>query len=100
MGDRFRITGELMESDLWSVGVTGEYSVMLKAQGGKQDLPVFVDRSLTTGWGDRTRGDGGQERGEDHQRRDDRRVVASQVCEDALAPRRDQRDVGRGGVDR
>lgn len=55
VGDRFRITGELMQSDLWFVGVTGEYSVMLKAQGGKQDLPVFVDRSLTRGWEDGTR---------------------------------------------
>jgi hypothetical protein len=55
VGDRFRITGELMEPDLWFVGRTGDYSVMLKAQGGRQDLPVFVDRSLTTGWGDGTR---------------------------------------------
>lgn len=55
VGDRFRITGELMEPDLWSVGRTGDYVVLLKAQGGKQDLPVFVDRGLTTGWGDGTR---------------------------------------------
>jgi len=54
-GDRFHITGELMGSEYWLVGATGEYSVMLKAQGGKQDLPVFVDRSLTTGWRDGTR---------------------------------------------
>lgn len=53
-GDRFRITGELMRPDLWFVGATGEYSVLLKAQGGTQDLPVFVDRSLTTGWGEGT----------------------------------------------
>ena len=55
VGDRFRITGELIESDLWFVGATGEYSVMLKAKEGRQDLPVFVDQSLTTGWDDGTR---------------------------------------------
>lgn len=45
----------MFQSGLWGVGATGEYWVLLKAEGGKQDLPVFVDRSLTTGWGDGTR---------------------------------------------
>lgn len=54
VGDRFRITGELFEDDAWGVGATGEYSVYLKAKGGADDLLVFVDRSLTTGWGNGT----------------------------------------------
>jgi len=55
VGDRFRITGELFEDDAWGVGATGEYSVYLKAKGGRDDLLVFVDRTLTTGWRNGTR---------------------------------------------
>ena len=54
-GDRFRITGELFQSDQWSTGVTGDYSVMLKAQSGKQDLPIFVDESEAEKWTDGTK---------------------------------------------
>jgi hypothetical protein len=52
VGDRFRLNGELFMSDLWMTGATGEYTVMLKAQGGAQDLSVFVDKSKTAGWRD------------------------------------------------
>jgi hypothetical protein len=52
VGDRFRLTGELFMSDLWMTGAAGEYTVMLKAQGGAQDLSVFVDKSKTVGWRD------------------------------------------------
>jgi hypothetical protein len=52
IGDRFRLTGELFMSDLWMTGAAGEYTVMLKAQGGTQDLSVFVDKSKTVGWRD------------------------------------------------
>jgi hypothetical protein len=52
VGDRFRLTGELFMSDLWMTGAAGEYTVMLKAQGGAQDLSVFVDKSKTAGWRD------------------------------------------------
>lgn len=55
VGDRFRITGELFEEDAWGEGATGEYSVYLKAKGGSDDLLVFVDRTLATGWGNGTR---------------------------------------------
>jgi colicin import membrane protein len=54
-GDVFRVTGELFQSDLWSTGATGDYSVMLKAQGGKQDLPFFVDEAEAEKWTDGTK---------------------------------------------
>ncbi|NUU32660.1 hypothetical protein [Arthrobacter sp. C9C5] len=55
VGDRFRLTGELFMSKLWMTGATGEYNVLLKAQGGDQDLSVFVDESLASGWRDGTK---------------------------------------------
>jgi hypothetical protein len=54
-GDRFRVTAELFGSDMWSTGASGDYAVMLVAQGGKQDLQVFVDESVADGWRDGTR---------------------------------------------
>ncbi|UPL15705.1 hypothetical protein [Microbacterium galbinum] len=53
-GDRFTLTGELFMSDLWMTGATGDYFVMLKAQGGAQDLTVFVDEAVASGWTDGT----------------------------------------------
>lgn len=37
-------------SEFWATGAAGEYTVLLKAQGGAQDLLVFVDESDTSGW--------------------------------------------------
>lgn len=54
-GDRFELTGELFMSELWMTGATGEFTVMLKAQGGAQDLSVFVDESDAAGWRDGTK---------------------------------------------
>lgn len=54
-GDQFRITGELFQSDLWMNGVTGDYSVMFKAQDGAQDLQVFADETEASNWSDGTR---------------------------------------------
>lgn len=54
VGDHFRLTGELFMSELWATGVSGEYSVLLKAHGGEQDLSVFVDESEAAGWRDGT----------------------------------------------
>lgn len=39
-GDQFRLSGEVFMSELWGTGATGEYTVLLKAQGGTQNLPV------------------------------------------------------------
>jgi hypothetical protein len=55
IGDQFRVTGELFMSDLWMTGAAGEFTVMLKAQGGSQDLSVFVDESEAAGWRDGTK---------------------------------------------
>lgn len=55
VGDQFQLTGELFMSKLWMTGATGEFTVMLKAQGGDQDLPVFVDESDAAGWQDGTK---------------------------------------------
>lgn len=55
VGDQFRLTGELVMSEFWMTGITGEFSVLLKAKGGAQDLPVFVDESDAAGWQDGTK---------------------------------------------
>lgn len=54
-GDQFRVTGELFMSDLWMTGASGEYTVLLKAKGGADDLMVFVDESDASGWRDGTK---------------------------------------------
>jgi hypothetical protein len=54
-GNQFRLTGELFMSDLWMTGASGEYTVLLKAKGGADDLMVFVDESDTAGWRDGTK---------------------------------------------
>lgn len=53
-GDQFTLTGELFMSELWMIGATGDYFVMLKAQGGAQDLQVFVDEAEAASWADGT----------------------------------------------
>lgn len=55
VGDRFRFTGELVMSEHWMTGATGEFSVLLKAHGGAQDLMVFADESDAAGWQDGTK---------------------------------------------
>ncbi|ANG84646.1 hypothetical protein A8L33_03930 [Microbacterium aurantiacum] len=55
LGDRFRFTGELVMPDMWFTGAAGEYTVLLSAQGGAQDLQVFVDEDLAANWSDGTR---------------------------------------------
>lgn len=54
-GDRYRVTGELFQSDLWGTGASGDYIVMLKAKGGAQDLSVFADESKADKWKDGTK---------------------------------------------
>jgi hypothetical protein len=55
VGDQFRVTAELFESDAWGTGAAGDFSVMLKAKEGADDLPVFVDESDADGWQDGTK---------------------------------------------
>lgn len=55
IGDRFRLTGVLFESDAWTTGASGDFVVYLKAKGGADDLMVFVDESDAAGWHDGTR---------------------------------------------
>jgi hypothetical protein len=52
VGDRFRFTGELLRSDLWSTGATGDYVVLFTAHDGTDDLPVLIDEAETIGWVD------------------------------------------------
>lgn len=54
-GDQFQLTGELVMSDLWTTGATGEFTVLLKAHGGADDLMVFVDKSDASEWHDGTK---------------------------------------------
>jgi hypothetical protein len=54
-GDQFRLTAELFESDAWGTGASGDFVVFLKAKGGADDLPVFVDESDAKGWQNGTR---------------------------------------------
>lgn len=54
-GDRFRITGPLFNERLWGLGASGDYSILFKAQRGKQDLMVFVDETDAEKWTDGTK---------------------------------------------
>src|SRR3954467_6566247 len=45
VGDQFRMTAELFESDAWGTGASGGFVVYLKAKDGADDLPVLVDES-------------------------------------------------------
>jgi hypothetical protein len=53
VGDQFRVTGELVGSDYWMTGASGDFSVLLKTTEGS-DLSVFIDESDANGWQDGT----------------------------------------------
>jgi len=54
VGDQFRLTAELVGSDLWTTGASGDFSVMLKTKEGS-DLLVFIDESDADAWQDGTK---------------------------------------------
>jgi hypothetical protein len=54
VGDQFRLTGELVGSDYWTTGASGDFIVMLKTKEGS-DLEVFVHESDADGWQDGTK---------------------------------------------
>jgi hypothetical protein len=54
VGDQFRVTGELVGSDRWTTGASGDFFVMLKTKEGA-DLEVFTDESDANGWRDGTK---------------------------------------------
>lgn len=54
VGDQFRVTAELVGSDYWMTGASGDFFVMLKTKEGA-DLEVFVDESDANGWQDGTK---------------------------------------------
>lgn len=54
VGDRFRMTAELVASEYWGVGASGDFLVMLKTKEGA-DLEVFIDESDANGWQDGTK---------------------------------------------
>lgn len=53
VGDQFRVTGELVGSDLWTTGASGDFFVTLNTKAGA-DLIVFVDESAAAEWQDGT----------------------------------------------
>jgi len=55
VGDKFRFTGELVRSDLWYTGRTGDYVVLFTANDGADDLMVLVNESEAISWVDGTR---------------------------------------------
>lgn len=54
VGEQFKVIGELVGSDLWTTGASGDFLVMLKTKQGS-DLEVFIDQSKTNGWQDGTK---------------------------------------------
>ena len=52
VADQFRFTGELVASDMWYTGATGDYVVLLKAHDGADDLMVLLDEPDASGWMD------------------------------------------------
>lgn len=55
VGELFHFTGELIPSDLWFTGATGDFVVSFTAHGGADDLIVLLDKSDTRGWTGGTR---------------------------------------------
>jgi hypothetical protein len=53
-GEQFRVTAELVGSDYWTTGASGDFFVMLKTKEGA-DIEVFVDESDAKGWQDGTK---------------------------------------------
>jgi hypothetical protein len=53
VGDQFRVTGELVGSEHWTTGASGDFFVMLKTTEGS-DLEVLIDEAATNGWQDGT----------------------------------------------
>jgi len=54
VGDQFRVTAELVGSDHWTTGASGDFLVMLKTKEGA-DLEVFIDESDANEWHDGTK---------------------------------------------
>ncbi len=54
VGDQFRMTGELVGSEYWGTGASGDFLVLLKTTEGS-DLEVFVDESEADKWQDGTK---------------------------------------------
>lgn len=53
VGDQFRLTGELVGSEYWLTGATGDYAVALNAHGGADDLMILLaDKADADGWAD------------------------------------------------
>ena len=48
------MTAELVGSDHWGIGASGDFLVMLKTKEGA-DLEVFIDESDANGWQDGTK---------------------------------------------
>jgi hypothetical protein len=48
------VTGELVGSDYWTTGASGDFMVMLKTKVGA-DLEVFIDESDASAWHDGTK---------------------------------------------
>lgn len=53
VGDRFRVTGELIGADMWTTGASGDFFVYLKSASGG-DLIVFVEEAEAEAWRDGT----------------------------------------------
>jgi hypothetical protein len=54
VGDQFRVTAELVGSEYWTTGASGDFFVMLKTNEGA-DFEVFIDESDADGWQDGTK---------------------------------------------
>ena len=55
VGDQFRVTAELVGSEYWTTGASGDFFVMLKTDEGANDVEVFIDESDANGWQDGTK---------------------------------------------
>ena len=54
LGDQFRVTGELVGSEFWTTGASGDFFVTLETKSGA-DLIVFVDEAEADRWQDGTK---------------------------------------------
>ena len=54
-GDQFRMTAELVGSEYWTTGASGDFFVMVETEEGANDFEVFIDESDANGWQDGTK---------------------------------------------
>ena len=55
VGDRFKIVGVLSGAEYWGLGASGDFSVLVAAKGGTNDVMIFIDEAQAQNWSNGTK---------------------------------------------